>query len=303
MEIIDKSFPSTDGAHQLVGKIYIPDTAPNAIFHLVHGMTDHIARYDSFLREMCGMGYVCVAYDNLGHGNTANDESELGYIASKKGWKFLVDDVNSVSEKMKKDYRGLPYYLMGHSMGSFIVRVAVYFYPELADKLVVMGTGGPNPASVPALAFTSAVKKCCGDKHISPTIENMAFGKYNERFGDDVPGDWLSKNPEIREKFDDDKFCNFHFSTAAMRDLVMLNTMANRRRVVGRTRKDLPIFLLSGKDDPVGDYGKGVLKVYKNFKAVGADVRMKLYSDNRHELLNDTARDEAVKDISTFLKQ
>ena len=102
MEIIEKSFPSTDGAHQLVGKIYIPDTAPNAIFHLVHGMTDHIARYDSFLREMCGMGYVCVAYDNLGHGNTANDESELGYIASKKGWKFLVDDVNSVSEKMKR---------------------------------------------------------------------------------------------------------------------------------------------------------------------------------------------------------
>lgn len=294
-------FKSTDSIHTLKGNLYTPDSSPKGIFHHVHGMCDHKERYDSFLREMCEAGYICVAYDNLGHGETARDENELGYFAAKNGYKFLAEDVYSVSEEMKEKYPNLPYFLMGHSMGSFIVRLAVLNHPDLADKLIIMGTAGPNPAFKPALGMTTVIKKDHGEMHQSPFLEGLAFGAYNKRFGDGETGDWLSKNPEVRKKFDADKFCNFHFTASGLHDLVKINAVVNSKKWFAGIRKTLPILLISGKDDPVGNYGKGVLAVYKRLVAAGADVRMKLYKDNRHELLNDTARDEVISDILKFI--
>ena len=158
IKIIDREFPSTDGIHQLKGKMYIPDGEPKGVFHVVHGMTEHIGRYDTFLKEMAESGYVVVAYDNLGHGKTAKDKSELGFIAKKNGWKKITDDVYAVSKIIKEEYPGLPYYLMGHSMGSFIVRNAAATYPDLMDKLIVMGTGGPMAATKPALGMRNTIK-------------------------------------------------------------------------------------------------------------------------------------------------
>ncbi len=303
IEIKDRKFPSTDGTHQLVGKMYIPETQPRAIFHVVHGMTEHIGRYEAFLTEMAENGYLCVAYDNLGHGKTAANDSELGYIAKKDGWKILAEDVCSTSQIIKKEYPGLKYYLMGHSMGSFIVRLAVWLHPELSDKLIVMGTGGPNPASGVALGMIDLVIARKGDRAYSPWLENLAFGKYNERFGGDVPGDWLSKDPEVRIKYDADRFCNFHFTVSALRDLVKLNRTVNKKRVFRGTRASLPILLLSGADDPVGDYGKGVLRVRRELSKHVSDVRMKLYKNNRHEILNDTARESVIEDILAFCNE
>ncbi len=296
------SFKSTDSIHTLRGNLYIPDSAPKGIFHHVHGMTDHKERYDSMLREICDAGYICLAYDNLGHGETARDESELGYFAPKDGYRLLAEDVFAVSEQMKKDFPGTPYYLMGHSMGSFIVRLTAFDHPQTADKLIVMGTGGPNPASAPALAFIKSNKRIYGEKHVSPFIEGLAFGAYNKRFGS-AGGDWLSKDPEVRKAFDADKFCNFHFTASALYDLVKINMEVNKKAWFGGIRKDLPILLVSGADDPVGDYGRGVLAVYKNLKAAGADARMKLYKNNRHEIFNDTARDKVIADILEFIKE
>lgn len=301
INVINREFPSTDGVHTLKGKLYLPEGQPKAVFHVVHGMTEHIGRYAGFLREMAAAGYVCVAYDNLGHGATANDDSELGYIAKKDGWKFMVDDVNAVGAAMKQEYSGIPYYLMGHSMGSFIVRVAAANYPDLPDKLVVMGTGGPNPASKAALCLINIIKFFRGDKHISPMIENLAFGEYNKGFGDGTNGDWLSKNPEVRKTYQVDKFCNYHFTVSAMHDLVKLNDVANSAAWFQTIDKNLPILLVSGADDPVGDHGKGVTEVYDKLKQSGANVTLKLYEDNRHEILNDTAREETIADIKAFL--
>lgn len=303
VKVTDRQFPSTDGKHMLKGKMYLPEGAPIGIFHVVHGMTEHIGRYDSFLREMCASGYVCVAYDNLGHGNTATDDSELGYIAKKNGWKLLAADVNAVADIVKAEYPGLPYYLMGHSMGSFIVRLAAVQYPHLADKLIVMGTGGPNPASGVALGLINTIKLFRGERHISPMIENLAFGEYNKGFGESN-GDWLSKNPEVRRVYDADKFCNYHFTVSAMHDLVKLNHTVNRKKWFKKAGKSkLPMLLLSGAEDPVGEHSKGVSKVFANLKKKGANVRMKLYTDNRHEILNDTAREETIADIKAFLNE
>ena len=295
------TFPSTDGKHTLIGKIYIPED-PIGIFHLVHGMCDHIGRYDSFLYTMCEHGYICVAYDNLGHGKTADVDGSFGFIAHKNGYNILADDVYSVSEAMKTRYPALPYYLMGHSMGSFIVRLAAYKHPKIADKLIVMGTGGPNPASGAALRVTKLIRTFRGEKRVSPAIERMAFASYNKNFGDGVEGDWLSKNPMVRKAFDADRFCNFHFTVSAMRDLIKLNALVNSRTWFSGIKKGLPILLISGSDDPVGDYSKGVIVVYNQLMQNGADVRIKIYGNNRHELLNDTAREECIGDILAFVR-
>ena len=301
VKVIDREFPSTDGIHQLKGKQYIPEGEPKAVFHVVHGMCEHIGRYDAFFREMAERGYVVVAYDNLGHGNTATDDSELGFIAKKKGWKKITDDVCAVSKIMKEEYPGLPYYLMGHSMGSFIVRNAAANYPDLMDKLIIMGTGGPMAATKPALGLINTIKFFRGKRHISPLIENLAFGEYNKGLGDGSNGDWLSKNPEVRRLFNADKFCNYHFTVSAMHDLVKINDTVNKKKWFRKISKTLPILLVSGSDDPVGSHGDGVKKVYQQLKKRGANVTMKLYTDNRHEVLNDTAREEVIADINKFL--
>ena len=301
INVIDREFPSTDGTHMLKGKLYIPEGKPRAILHVVHGMTEHIGRYDAFLREMAQAGYVCVAYDNLGHGLTAKDDSELGYIAKSGGWKILADDVNSVGSSIKGEYVGIPYYLMGHSMGSFIVRLVAADYPNLADKLIVMGTGGPNPASKAALRIIDLIKLFFGDKHVSPMIEGLVFGQYNKGFGDRSNGDWLSKNPEVRRTYNADKFCNYHFTVSAMYDLIKLNDVTNSPKWFKKIDKSLPILLLSGADDPVGEHGKGVTKVYDRLKKTVANVKIKLYENNRHEILNDTARGQTIEDIKQFL--
>ncbi len=303
IKIIDREFPSTDGIHQLKGKMYIPDGEPKGVFHVVHGMTEHIGRYDTFLKEMAESGYVVVAYDNLGHGKTAKDKSELGFIAKKNGWKKITDDVYAVSKIIKEEYPGLPYYLMGHSMGSFIVRNAAATYPDLMDKLIVMGTGGPMAATKPALGMINTIKFFRGKRHISPLIEKLAFGEYNKGFGDGSNGDWLSKNPEVRRVYNADKFCNYHFTVSAMYDLVKINDAVNKKKWFKKISKTLPILLVSGSEDPVGEHSKGVKKVYKLLKKRGANVRMKLYEDNRHEILNDTARDEVIEDIKAFLSE
>ena len=303
IQIIDREFPSTDGIHQLKGKMYIPDGETKGVFHVVHGMTEHIGRYDTFLKEMAESGYVVVAYDNLGHGKTAKDKSELGFIAKKNGWKKITDDVYAVSKIIKEEYPGLHYYLMGHSMGSFIVRNAAATYPDLMDKLIVMGTGGPMAATKPALGMINTIKFFRGKRHISPLIEKLAFGEYNKGFGDGSNGDWLSKNPEVRRVYNADKFCNYHFTVSAMYDLVKINDAVNKKKWFKKISKTLPILLVSGSEDPVGEHSKGVKKVYKLLKKRGANVRMKLYEDNRHEILNDTARDEVIEDIKAFLSE
>ena len=301
IKVIDREFPSTDGIHQLKGKQYIPEGEPKAVFHVVHGMCEHIGRYDAFFREMAERGYVVVAYDNLGHGKTAVDDSELGFIAKKKGWQKLTDDVYAVSKIIKEEYPGLPYYLMGHSMGSFVVRNAAVKYPDLMDKLIVMGTGGPMAATKPAIGMINTIKFFRGKRHISPLIENLAFGEYNKGLGDGSNGDWLSKNPEVRRVYNADKFCNYHFTVSALHDLVKINDEVNKKKWFKKISKTLPILLVSGADDPVGSHGDGVKKVYKLLKKRGADVTMKLYGDNRHEILNDTARNEVIEDINSFL--
>ena len=144
IKVIEKKVLSSDREHQLAGVVYLPDSAPKGLFHVVHGMTEHIGRYERFMRDLAAAGYITYGYDNLGHGKTARNESELGYIAPQDGWKLLVKDVEIFDRAMRAEYgEELPLTLMGHSMGSFIVRLSAEI-SGYYDKLIIMGTGGPR---------------------------------------------------------------------------------------------------------------------------------------------------------------
>ncbi len=295
---------SSDGVHNLAGVVYEPECEAKGYFHIVHGMTEHIYRYDRFMRDMAEQGYICFGYDHLGHGYTANDDSELGYIAEKNGWDLLCRDVKIYSDAVMSEYgKDKPYILMGHSMGSFVVRVATekYVHP---DKLIVMGTAGPNPVAGAGLALISVIKFFKGDRHISKFIDNIAFGSYNNRFGggsESDPKPWLTNDATIREKYYADKFCTFNFTVSAMGDLITLIKISNRKDWFSSIDKSMPVLLVAGEDDPVGDYGKGVQTVYDNLKAHGVDAQCILYPKARHEILNDFTYDDVKRDIVEFV--
>lgn len=293
---------STDGIHTLSGVIYVPDGEIKGIFHLVHGMTEYIGRYDRLMSDIAENGFVCFGYDNLGHGHTAKDDSELGFIAHKDGWKYLTEDTNAFESKVRTLYPEKRMIVMGHSMGSFIVRTAAEKYGKNYDRLIICGTGGPNPAAGFGLILTDIIKTLCGEKHISNTANSIVFGAYNKKFEHISKYDWITKDRDVIAKYEADKYCTFSFTVSAMHDLVKLNKVCNRKKWFYNMPKDLPVMLISGSDDPVGGYGKGVTEVYKRLKSAGlSDVTLKLYKDCRHEIHNDTCRDEVTRDILEFI--
>ncbi len=301
-EIRALSVPSTDNIHTLQGKIFIPNGEIKGLFHLVHGMTEYIDRYDHLFSYLAENGYVSFGFDNLGHGKTVKDESELGFIAHNNGWKYLINDVVDFCDTVKQMYPDLPITLMGHSMGSFIARLVFEHYSDKYQKLIICGTSGPNPLSKIGLLFAKIKKVINGEKYISNTVYNLAFGSYNKKFDGDTDYEWLTKDREVIEKYQKDKLCNFKFTLSAMIDLMKLLSLSNRKKWFENINKATPILLISGEDDPVGNYGKGIKTVFEKLTKASANVKLKLYPNCRHEIHNDTCRDEMFRDILEFIE-
>ncbi len=302
MSYISLSIPSTDGSHRLAARVYLPapETAVIGYFQVVHGMAEHIGRYDRFLADLAARGFIAFGHDHLGHGHTVSDSTELGHIADKNGWRLLADDVVAVRTHVMAAYPArVPYLLMGHSMGSFVVRTASVLHGA-PDGLVVMGTGGPNPLSGIGLCVIRLVKALRGGRYRSAFLEKLTFGTYDRGFSGDGGNLWLSADGANRDAYHADPLCGFRFSAAAMEDLVRLQRFANRKAFFSGMG-DTPVLLVAGGDDPVGDHGRGVTAVYERLRKSGTPVEMKLYSGLRHEILNEgAAYGEITGDILDF---
>ena len=299
------SVPSSDGIHNLSGVVYLPDGEVKGLFQVVHGMTEYVERYDRFLTDMAKNGYIAFGYDHLGHGKTVNNDSELGYIAKKKGWELLAKDVKVYSDAVRQRFgnEDMPLCIMGHSMGSFISRLAAEKFVT-PRSLIIMGTGGPNPAAGIGIALVEIIKRFNGDKHFSKLIDNIAFGSYNKRFGGNIPEDpklWLTNDENVRKKYYADPYCMFNFSVSAMGDLIRLIKYTNSDKWYKNISESLPMLLLSGADDPVGNYGKGIKIVETRLRNYEKKVDSKLYQGARHEILNDFTYEEVCSDILKFL--
>lgn len=300
-EIKTLEVKSTDNIHTLRGKIFIPNGEIKGLFHLVHGMTEYIDRYDHLFSFLAENGFVAFGYDHLGHGKTAESDDELGFIAHKDGWKYLVNDVVTFTKAVKKIYPETPTALMGHSMGSFIARLVAESYAAEYDKFIFCGTSGPNPASSAGLLLVKIIKAFKGEKHKSNLIQNIAFGGYNKGFQGDTPYEWLTNDREIINKYAADKYCTFRFTVSAMGDLMNLLSKCNRGAWFKSLDGTKPILLIAGDKDPVGNYGKGVKAVYEKLIKNGKKCDIKLYENCRHEIHNDICKDEMFSDILKFI--
>ena len=301
---------SSNSVHKLASVVFLPTTRkPVGFFQVVHGMTEYIGRYERFMTEMAERGWICFGHDHLGHGHTVNSASELGFISSEGGADLLQRDVKKVADAVMKQYTTagtkMPYVLMGHSMGSFVVRLAVEKKYVTPDRLIVMGTGGPNPVAGLGLALIKIIKRLRGERHISKLLDNMAFGNYNDAWGGGTETDykpWLTSVESVRMRYYADPLCTFPFTVSAMGDLITLTKESNRKEWFQNMPKNVPVLLVSGEADPVGDFSEGVEKVHNGLIRAGVRSEMKIYENARHEILNDISYQEVVRDILAFCK-
>jgi alpha-beta hydrolase superfamily lysophospholipase len=296
-----KEIPSSDGIHTLHGKVYVPEGRIRGVFQIVHGMAEHIGRYDKFMAFMAESGFVVCGHDHVGHGKTCKAVSDLGFIAENGGHNILIKDTYLFANAVKEDFPEAKHILMGHSMGSFIARHYAARYGKTLDGLILMGTGGPNSIAKIGIKLCASVKKIRGGRYVSQKIDRLAFGSYNSRTSKESKFDWLSLSRDNIEKYLDDELCGFPFTVSAMQDLISLTYFCNTSAWARAIPKELPIYLVSGSEDPVGEYGSGVRRVgFMLHKAGVKHTKITLYTGFRHEILNERCAEKVSNDILSF---
>ena len=296
-------FPSSDGKHSVSAEIYIPeDIEPRGILQISHGMIDYIGRYGNLIEALTASGYVVAGHDHLGHGRTAESPEELGYFAERDGWELVVGDIYGMNTYLHAEFPRLPIVLFGHSMGSFMGRLYVAKYPDTVAGFIIHGTGGRNPLLGAGKMLARIIRAAKGGSYRSSLITNLAFGSYNKHY-DPSEGHnaWLTRDGAQVSGRDEDPFTSYMFTVSGFIDLFEALGRSNSDEWFDSYPKDLPTLIMSGEDDPVGDYGKGVRFVYENLEKRSARVELKLYEGARHELFNETNRDEVFCDIVYWL--
>ncbi len=294
------SIKSVSGLGDVYFRSWTPDCNPKGIIQIAHGMAEHSGIYGWIINKLCDAGYVVFMGDHIGHGKSVKDDSMLGYFGDKDGWLNVIRDFRNITVIAKKEYPDLPVIIMGHSMGSFVARAYTEMYKD-ADGAIYIGTTGPQPAPV-AIALMNLIVKRYGGMYPCETIKKVSFGPYNSRFEKRTDCDWLARNQDFVDLYIADKYCGFTFTACGYRDLFTLIGYVGEKKWFENLPKDLPVILLSGDMDPVGNYGKGVISVYNKLKQTGhTDVECKLYKNDRHVILEEADKEEVASDIITFV--
>ena len=296
-------FPSNTG----IADIYVQSIVPEdkmtvkGIISIVHGMAEHSDRYKEIAQYLCSHGYAVFMHDHAGHGKSVNNIEDLGFFGKDEGNEKIVDDVKAVTEIAKKEFPALPVILWGHSMGSFVTRRFIAKYPDVALGAVICGTSGANPAAGAGIAVAKAVAFLLGARHRSALLDTMAFGTYNKKFSGNTGFEWLSVNEDNISTYVADKLCGYKFTTYGFKDLFALLQSVSAKSWYEAVPSDMPLYLIAGDMDPVGNYGKGVNEVYNKLKESGhKNVALKLYKGLRHEIHNEACRNDVLDDIITF---
>lgn len=281
-----------------------PEGEIKFILQIVHGMAEHIDRYDEFAVYMAKRGVLVVGNDHLGHGKTASSKDSQGYFAKKDGVTILVKDIHRLKKIMEQENIGKPYFLLGHSMGSFLTRVYLTRYGSGIHGAVIVGTG--HRSSLELVAGKGAVfvmSRLMGWNYRSSLIDHLAFARANSRIRPKrTRMDWLSRDRKVVDKFIKDEYCGFTFTLNGFFTLFQMLSLLNNKKELKKMPKDLPICFFSGLEDPIGNFGKGVKKVYGQFRSLGMrNISLKLYKQDRHEILNEPDRMEVYKDIYHWL--
>ncbi|MCM1058111.1 MAG: lysophospholipase [Firmicutes bacterium] len=301
-------YDSRDGKSKLHAVRYVPDDSEDirCVVQIVHGMAEYVERYEEFAGFLTDRGCVVTGEDHMGHGKSVGKTEKYGYFCEQDPATVLVRDVHRLKKATQALYPDVPYVILGHSMGSFITRNYMFRYGTGISAAIIMGTGMQSPALLKISKAVAHIQKAVyGPKHVSGLIDKLAFGSYNKRIDNPATSfDWLSRDGERVAKYIADPLCGFVFTANGFLTLFELISRVNSRENLERVPAKLPVLVISGDADPVGEYGRGVQKAYESLKAVGVEnISLKLYEGGRHELLNETNRAEVMQDVFRWIEE
>ena len=280
-----------------------PEGEAHGIVQLVHGMCEHKERYIPFMEFLSSQGYVTVIHDHRGHGESVRSPEDLGYMY-KGGWKALVEDVKLITDWTKEHYPGLKYNLFGHSMGSMVVRSFTKRYDEMIDALFVCGCPSDNPAKG-AGKFLAECATVFGGGHCRPKLlQKLSFGSYNAPFADEgYPSAWVCSDKDTLKAYHSDPLCMFQFTANGFSNLMSLMKDCYSPKGWKISKAALPIHFISGADDPCMISREAIGKAVALMRKVGYNnVDLKLYEGMRHEILNETGRQQVWNDVLAMLE-
>lgn len=298
-------FPASSGELEIHVTEWVPAEI-RGVVQIAHGVGEYGKRYDTFARFLCNHGFAVVANDHMGHGASVMPNGPSIYFGEKDGWMNAVNDMERLREITAKKFSEKPYFLFGHSMGSFLSRTHLIRFPGVLDGCILCGTGNPSGLTIAGgkLVANHEIKRL-GKKAFSLCADRLVFGAYNKKFEPNRTAvDWLSASTSNVDAYVADPLCGGNTSLGLFRDMLEGLSFVMNKANIAKVDKSLPIFLIAGNEDPVGDMGKGVKKAFHCFQSAGVkDVSMKLYLGLRHELLNEDNAQEIYGDILVWLNQ
>lgn len=303
MDIIREEyrFRSATGICDIYAHSFSPadQSSVRAVVQIVHGMAEHSERYQALGYYLAYHGYAVFLHDHAGHGRSVANEEDLGYFGAKDGWKGLILDTRTLTVKAADKHVNRPIFLLGHSMGSFVARAYAATYGRDLAGAIFCGTSGSNPGASAGVALAKLTEKFKGDHARSDFINHIAFGSYNKKYENPrTPFDWLTRDTEQVDRYIADPLCGYLFTAAGYRDMFTLLQYVSAKKWYESVPKKLPMLLISGSMDPVGNYGRGVRQVAEDLKKTGhKDVTLHMYYDARHELFNELNAKDVMHDL------
>lgn len=299
-------FPSKDGNTEIHTVEWKPEGEVRAVLQICHGMVEYIKRYDEFARFLSDRGYYVVGNDHLGHGKSVQSKSEYGFFEKKYGNACVLGDIHTLRRRTQKKYPSVPYFMLGHSMGSSLLRQYIQMYGNGLAGAVLMGTVADHRRisllTVKRLCHLMAAVR--GWHYRSRIVDDLVTGRYNKKFRPAATkADWITSDKERLEAYVSDPLCSFMFTVNAYYSMVSGMIGMQKKENIQMIPKKLPVLFVSGAEDPVGNFGKGVRKIYEAYKSAGIqDVSLRLYEGDRHEILNETDRQQVYSDLYTWFE-
>lgn len=304
MKKYTEKIASTDSKNNLNVIIWETEKEPIGVLQIVHGMAEYIDRYDNFAKYMTEQGFNVIGHDHLGHGHSVSDEHDYGFFAEENGDKIIIEDMHSVTQYAREKWEELPNFILGHSMGSFCLRQYLTKYSNDVFGAIIMGTGWiPSAAALLGKTIATNTCKSKGSHTVNPLLIKLTLEPYNKPFAPTRTNcDWLSRDEKQVDLYVNDKLCGFDFTAGAYKDFfTVLEKIAKNRQLIGM-RKSLPILITSGSVDPVGGK-KACEKLNAQYKRCGIDdVTLKLWENDRHEILNELDKSDVYRYIYNWLK-